>query len=568
MLIIGTLLLTFPSMAAEGILWQKMSPDVFTRAQAENKLVLLNLEANWCHWCHVMHDVTYSNPTVIDYVNAHYIAVQADQDANPELSMRYRNYGWPATVILNPKGEDIVKRAGFLKPNVFLKLLKTTVKNPIPEEDNLSLAGLSGEAVPNKGLIKELQGNFLASLDYKMGGFSQNQKYVEWDTYEYALFFSKNPVVKTWIEKSVEGAKQLSDPAWGGIYQYSTHNDWKHLHFEKLLSIQARYIKIFVYDFLYNKDENSLEYAQKIVAYCKRFLLHDNGLLSNAQDADLIKGKHAEDYFKRSDAERIKLGIPLIDTNTFTHNNAEMASALVLLYAATESQEYLEMSKKIIAQLSKRLDSNGLFWHTSRPKHIISLRDNLAFADALVQHIKIDGENIEFKQMLHKLVVTMHQNFALKNGAYLSFIGENGLKSEPIISENIKVARILNWYSYYSGDEKFKTQASNIYAFLTHRKVAARYYNEPALLALHDELQSEPNQFVFLELEQKENLLLPAIAFAPFHSLFMQNSREELPDSKRELFSGFHENVLLICTSNSCSSPIFSVEAVLGYFGR
>jgi len=52
--------------------------------------VILNLEAVLCHWCHVMEKMTYSDPDVsfaADQQN--YIAVRADQDANPDLSNRY-----------------------------------------------------------------------------------------------------------------------------------------------------------------------------------------------------------------------------------------------------------------------------------------------------------------------------------------------------------------------------------------------------------------------------------------------------------------------------------------------
>ena len=44
--------------------WQPWSDSVFERAARENRFVLLDLEAVWCHWCHVMDEVTYSDPKV------------------------------------------------------------------------------------------------------------------------------------------------------------------------------------------------------------------------------------------------------------------------------------------------------------------------------------------------------------------------------------------------------------------------------------------------------------------------------------------------------------------------
>jgi thiol:disulfide interchange protein len=52
------LLWTVPGYAAGSkpaqIGWQPWSDDVFERAARENRFVLLDLEAVWCHWCHVM----------------------------------------------------------------------------------------------------------------------------------------------------------------------------------------------------------------------------------------------------------------------------------------------------------------------------------------------------------------------------------------------------------------------------------------------------------------------------------------------------------------------------------
>ena len=101
------------------------------------------------------------------------------------------------------------------------------------------------------------------------------------------------------------------------------NNDWEHLHFEKLLHIQARYMRLFIYDAVYNENPKSVKYAEAILGYTNRFLKQPSGLYANAQDADLIKGEHSDAYFSLSDTERLKKGMPAIDTNTYTHSNAD-----------------------------------------------------------------------------------------------------------------------------------------------------------------------------------------------------------------------------------------------------
>src|SRR3954467_15859224 len=89
--------LTSPSFAADGPKWSEWSDDLFARAQAEQRFVILDLDAGRGHWCHVMEKTTYANPEVRDLLAAKYLPVGVDQDANPDLSSRYGDWDRPAT---------------------------------------------------------------------------------------------------------------------------------------------------------------------------------------------------------------------------------------------------------------------------------------------------------------------------------------------------------------------------------------------------------------------------------------------------------------------------------------
>src|SRR5277367_560836 len=112
--------------------WQGWSPSVFAQAQREHKFVLLDLEAVWCHWCHVMDETTYKDGAVIQLLQSHYILVKVDQDARPDLSNRYEEYGWPATVVFAADGSEIVKRQGYLAPDEMASMLQAILDDPTP----------------------------------------------------------------------------------------------------------------------------------------------------------------------------------------------------------------------------------------------------------------------------------------------------------------------------------------------------------------------------------------------------------------------------------------------------
>ena len=116
-------LLTHAAHAASPIVWQPWSNAAFEQAQAEGKPVFLYLEAVWCHWCHVMQDETFGSEAVVSLLAEHFVVVRADHDAQPALANRFRDYGWPALIFLAADGTELVKRAGYIAPDDFVRLL-------------------------------------------------------------------------------------------------------------------------------------------------------------------------------------------------------------------------------------------------------------------------------------------------------------------------------------------------------------------------------------------------------------------------------------------------------------
>jgi uncharacterized protein YyaL (SSP411 family) len=55
-----------PSKESEVIDWYDWRTSAFALAQAENKPILLDLTAVWCHWCHVMDETSYSADRLAD----------------------------------------------------------------------------------------------------------------------------------------------------------------------------------------------------------------------------------------------------------------------------------------------------------------------------------------------------------------------------------------------------------------------------------------------------------------------------------------------------------------------
>src|SRR5277367_6369281 len=95
------------------IQWHEWGEEAFASAQRENKPMLLDIGAVWCHWCHVMDRESYDDPEIAQIVNENFIAVKVDRDERPDIDSRYQiavsaltgQGGWPLTAFLTPDGK-------------------------------------------------------------------------------------------------------------------------------------------------------------------------------------------------------------------------------------------------------------------------------------------------------------------------------------------------------------------------------------------------------------------------------------------------------------------------------
>src|SRR5271168_893052 len=282
--------------------WYGWSDDVFAQAKREHKFVLLDLEAVWCHWCHVMDANTYSDAKVQKLLQSRYLAVKVDQDSRPDLSNRYEDYGWPATVVFDSDGHEIVKRQGYLAPDEMLSMLQAILDDPSPGPSVRPEAKLELPANPllSGALRKQLTKSYLTGYDKVHGSWGADQKLLDWDSVEYSLDLARlnrDAQAEHMARQTLTEQLHLLDPAWGGVYQYSTDGDWNSPHFEKIMQMQAENLRIYSLAYSSFGNPEYLRAAQEIRRYLKTFLTSQQGAFYTSQDADLIEGQHSAVYF-------------------------------------------------------------------------------------------------------------------------------------------------------------------------------------------------------------------------------------------------------------------------------
>jgi uncharacterized protein YyaL (SSP411 family) len=507
---------TFASTGSESatlaIKWQAWSDNIFETSRAQNKLVILDLHAVWCHWCHVMDQKTYGDKAVQKIIAAHFIPVSVDQASRPDLANRYEDYGWPATVIYNAKGQEIKLLSGYLAPQEFIAELNDCLKHPHVVSDDLGrLVKKTGENVkPDKGLDKVITKAFMDSYDTKNGGWTFGHKYLPCDAVEYSMVLASDGD-KLSAKRANEVLKlqtNLLDPVWGGMYQYSTDNDWKHAHFEKIMEMQTGNMRIYSLAYSLWKNPEHLRVAEKVANYMSSFLLSPAGGFYTSQDADLVPGQHAGRYFALSDGERRKKGVPRIDKHIYTRENGWAIESFAALYAASGDKKYLAYAKGSADWILAHRQVDGHFCHDDLPvgasdqSHLqLYLGDNLSMGKAFLALYAVTGDR-KYLTQANSIADYIVKSFAVsidgKAGAGFKSSSQSGVFASPVnFDENVSAARFFNLLFHYSARPTDKRAAQIAMDHLTLPSVTKKHESSAASILLAErEFKTQPIHIV------------------------------------------------------------------------
>lgn len=348
---------------APPVAWVDWAPAAFAAAEASDKLILIDVEASWCHWCHVMDETTYADAAVRRRLAANFVTVRVDADARPDVAERYAAWGWPATIVLDPAAREVRAWRGFVPAERFvteLDALAQAHRDGTLELTPLTVPESQGATPTAAGLDQvwaRLVGQVDATYDPAKPGWGRAQMYpigalleasLVRPTLEVKLFGAEPSGGKgegKHVDVDVDHAARaravfaalapLRDPHWGGVYQYSVGGVWDRPHFEKLSLLQADMLRAYAQLAAHVDDPearaDALAKARAIYGYLDAHLRTDQGF-GVSQDADLrtegqapVEGKR---YYALDDAGRRALGEPRRDLNVYADVNAALAGAL------------------------------------------------------------------------------------------------------------------------------------------------------------------------------------------------------------------------------------------------
>ncbi len=530
--------------APNAIAWQPWSDGIFEQARRENKFILLDLEAIWCHWCHVMDETSYKDPAVIALIASKYIPVRVDQDSRPDLSNRYEEYGWPATIVFNGKGQELVKRSGYIPPRAMSSMLRAIVADPTPGPSVQPQAKIEFGDSPllTAALRDDLEKRYVAQYDKVHGSWGFVQKYLDWSSVEYAMAKARagDPRAEHMARQTLDAQRALIDPVWGGVYQYSVGGDWKEPHFEKIMAFQAENLRIYALGYAQFHQQQYLDNALAIERFLRTFLGSPDGAFYTSQDADLIEGQHSAAYFKLDDAGRRKLGVPRVDKHVYARENGWAINALATLYAVTSDQKYLDEATHAAKWIAGfRALPGGGFSHGEKDAAGPYLGDTLSMAKAFLTLYSATGDRAWLART-EQAFAFIQANFKDPQAGYVTSktSTDRAYSPRPLRDENIALVRTANLLARYTGNEQYRAMAELSMKFLSTPAVARTFPVAGVLLA-NLEFSSDP-----------------------LHVTIVGHKDDS---TARTLFA---TAAAFVCTQTTCSSPLKSVDALKARLAR
>jgi uncharacterized protein YyaL (SSP411 family) len=300
--------------------WLAWSGSAFERARRENRPVLLDIGAIWCHWCHVMDRESYEDPETARLINDLYIPIKVDRDERPDIDARYQRAvqaltghgGWPLTAFLTPSGEVFYGGTYFppadrLGRPSFRRVLEEVAR--VWREDEARAVGAASEVSLHLSAVAEEEGEagvvsatlvdagieaFRRQFDDLHGGFGGAPKFPNAGALHLLL--------DHFLDTGDDGARQMvartltsmarggiHDQLGGGFHRYSVDARWLVPHFEKMAYDNGALVDIYSRAAAALGDEGAYRrVAEGVVAYYREVapVLEAAGGYPASQDAD------------------------------------------------------------------------------------------------------------------------------------------------------------------------------------------------------------------------------------------------------------------------------------------
>jgi uncharacterized protein YyaL (SSP411 family) len=510
---------------------------------------------------------------VAGLINGAFIAIKADIDRHPDAQELYADIGWPGTTLYAPDGRVLWRRRGYVPKEDFLPVLRRValeVKAGVPtpwQEEPTS----PSETTPTGDLLKFARMTVDDTFDDDFGGWGEQKYPIAMNLEELLRRGGEGARFRALYTLSQQRA--ITDPVWGGLYQYSAGPDWHAVHFEKLATLQAGYLENLADASRATGDRDWRRDARQVLGFLRRFMAHPDGGWSATVDADL--GGHGaykprllgEDYYALGSQARLDQGLPRTDTRRYAQVQGLLISSFARLSGSLEDPRLLPEARAALAYAETKLRSGAGYRHAEGQEGLY-LQDQAAMLKGLLSLFEATGEE-PMLQRAQQLAAFLDARFRAPDGLYLlrADAGELPGAGRRPVDDNLALARSFLRLEAITGVAIWRQRAQGIADRLCTRaglEGQGRWLGDAILLLA--ELKEEAPHLVVVGAPQdaRTRALVEAArsAWLPGTILLRHDPARATPLNPELSFPVLAEPAAFLCGSGTCSAPLKTPEAL------
>ena len=406
--------------------WYPWGSEALSKAQVEDKPILLSVGYSACHWCHVMERESFENEQIADVMNQHFVSIKVDREERPDIDGIYmqavqaitRQGGWPMTVFLTPDGRPFYGGTYFPPQDrqygrqtvpgfqsILLSVAELYAKQRADVEEQAEnmatflrqksdapLRSLGKLATLDSASLDLLNGagrKLADDFDETYGGFGGAPKFPNTMSLEFLLRLhlhrqrheisgesglSELEIIEPSLKQMAHGG--IYDQLGGGFHRYSVDAEWLVPHFEKMLYDNALLSRVYLHAYLVTNDAFYRRVTTQTLDYIVREMTSPEGGFYSTQDAD-SEGEEGK-FFLWTPAE-VEGSLPAKDAQLFMQyydvsqrGNFEGKNILRVIKKASVIAEAAGVSEE---ELKASLQRGRELLFTEREKRIKPARD-------------------------------------------------------------------------------------------------------------------------------------------------------------------------------------------------
>ncbi len=495
--------------------WFPWGETAFNKAKDEDKPIFLSIGYATCHWCHVMERESFEDDDVAKLLNDSFVSIKVDREERPDIDSIYMKVcqmmtqrgGWPLTIIMTPDKKpffagtyfpkfgrggmigiiDLLTQIVKLWDENRAEILSSTKKILSHLEESASSKLTSYDA---DELFTQAFTMLSNQFDNKRGGIGSAPKFPSTHRLLFLLRYWKRYKDKSALEM-VE--KTLSEMRLGGMYdhlgygfhRYSTDENWKVPHFEKMLYDQAMIILAYTETYQATKNVNYKKTSEEIISYVLRDMTHLEGGFFSAEDADSegVEGKfytwtkeEISTILDKEDAELYMDTFNFEANGNFLEEATREVTGVNIPFLQQSFEKDLSNTSK---NKNKRLEQIRTILFNVREKRIHPLKDDKILTDwnglmiaALAKSARI-FHNEDYLAAAEKSVQFILENLQTADGNLLHRYREG----ESVISGNLDDYAFFIWGLLELYEASFKTKYLE-YAIELNKKTLNKFWDD------------------------------------------------------------------------------------------